>query len=95
MKKLVYLGQVILDLNKMLMYEYHYEYMQPAFGSMLNGLRQLCLQDRDFCEDIAGYIDTWFDASNYSKDSGRPISSGKNRKVNGMMKYNLGGLIIT
>ena len=45
MKKLVYLGQVILDLNKMLMYEYHYEYMQPAFGSMLNGLRQLCLQE--------------------------------------------------
>ena len=33
MKKLVYLGQVILDLSKTLMYEFNYSYMHPKYGS--------------------------------------------------------------
>ena len=32
MNKPVYLGQVILDLSKIVMYEFHYDYMVPKYG---------------------------------------------------------------
>ena len=34
MKKTVYLGQVILDLSKIVMYEFHYDYMKPTFKDL-------------------------------------------------------------
>ena len=37
MNKPVYLGQLILDLSKIIMYEFHYDYMKPRF-------KDLCLQ---------------------------------------------------
>ena len=33
MNKPVYLGQVILDLSKIIMYEFHYDYMLPKYGN--------------------------------------------------------------
>ena len=33
MKKLVFLGQAILDLSKIIMYEFHYDYMKRKYGS--------------------------------------------------------------
>ena len=36
MNKPVYLGQAILDLGKKLMYEFHYYYMRPRYGSKVN-----------------------------------------------------------
>ena len=33
MNKPVYLGQAILDLSKTLMYEFHYDYVRPKYGS--------------------------------------------------------------
>ena len=41
MNKPVYLGQTILDLSKLIMYEFHYDYMQPKYGDRL----QLCYMD--------------------------------------------------
>ena len=44
MKKLVYLGQVILDLSKIVMYEFHYDHMKPKYdGENL----MLCYMDTD------------------------------------------------
>ena len=43
MNKPVYLGQAILDLSKTLMYEFHYDYMKPKYGSKAN----LCYMDTD------------------------------------------------
>lgn len=43
MNKPVYLGQAILDLSKLVMYEFHYDYMQPKYGSKI----QLCYMDTD------------------------------------------------
>ena len=34
MKKPVYLGQAILDLSKIIMYEFHYDYMKPKFEGL-------------------------------------------------------------
>ena len=36
MNKPVYIGQVILDLSKTLMYEFHYDCMRPKYGSKVN-----------------------------------------------------------
>ena len=44
MNKLVYLRQAILDLSKIVMYEFHYDYMVPKYG--LEKLK-LCYMDTD------------------------------------------------
>ena len=35
MNKPVYLGQAILDLSKIVMYEFHYNYMVPKYGDII------------------------------------------------------------
>ena len=67
-KKPVYLGQAILDLSKILMYEFHYDYMKPKFEGL-----QLCYMDtdslvyhiktEDFYADIAKNVEERFDTS--------------------------------
>ena len=43
MNKPVYLGQANLDLSKIVMYEFHYDYMVPKCGDRL----KLCYMDMD------------------------------------------------
>ena len=43
MNKPVYLGQLVLDLSKTLIYEFHYDYTRPRYGSKVN----LCYMDTD------------------------------------------------
>ena len=43
MNKPVYIGQAILDLSKISMYELHYDYMKPRYGGNL----KLCYMDTD------------------------------------------------
>ena len=98
MKKPVYLGQTILDLSKIVMYEFHYDYMKPKFKDF-----QLCYMDtdslvyhikaKDFYADIANDVEERFDTSGYVPD--RPLPIGKNKKVIGLMKDELGGAIMT
>ena len=99
--KPVYLGQAILDLSKTLMYEFHYDYMRPKYGSKV----KLCYMDtdsfvyeietEDFYRDIAKDVKKRFDTSGYSKDDNRPLPIGENKKVIGLMKDELGGKIMT
>ena len=66
MNKPVYLGQAILDLSKTLMYEFHYGYMRPKYGSKV----KLCYMDtnsfvyeietEDFYRDIANDVEKRF-----------------------------------
>ena len=100
MNKPVYLGQVILDLSKIVMYEFHYDYMKPKY----NGNLKLCYMDtdslvyhiktEDFYEDIAKDVNARFDESGYSKEDARSLSIGLNKKVIGLMKDELGGKIM-
>ena len=72
MNKQVYLGQAILDLSKIVMYKFHYDYMKPKYGNELT----LCYMDtdsvvydiktEDFYEVIAKDVETRFDTSGYS-----------------------------
>ena len=99
MNKPVYLGQTILDLSKIVMYEFHYDYMIPKYGDRL----KLCYMDtdslvyhiktEDFYADIADDVQTRFDTSGYIPD--RPLPVGLNKKVIGLMKDELGGKIMT
>ena len=51
------------------------------------------IKTEDFYKDIANEVDKRFDPSNYEVN--RPLSTGKNKKVIGLMKDQLGGKIIT
>ena len=100
MNKPVYLGQVILDLSKIIMYEFHYDYMVPMYS--LEKLK-LCYMDtdslvydiktEDFYENVADDILARFDTSGYCPN--RPLPVGLNKKVIGLMKDELGGKIMT
>ena len=99
MNKLIYLGLSILEISKMLMYEFWYDYMKPKYGNDV----KLCYMDtdsfimniktNDFYEDITNDVGNRFDTSNYEVN--RPLPMGKNKKIIGLMKDELGGKIIT
>ena len=92
MNKPVYLGQAILDLSKTLMYEFHYDYMRPSYGSkvtlsyMDTNSFVYEIETEDFYRNIAKDVEERFDMSRHSKDDNRPLPFGKNKKVIGLMK---------
>ena len=98
MNKPIYLGLSILGISKLLMYEFWYGYMKPKYYDKV----KLCYIDtdsfiisiktKDFYKDIAYDVEKWTDTSNYEID--RPLPTGKNKKVIGLMKDELGGRII-
>ena len=51
------------------------------------------IKTEDFYKDIANDVEKRFDTSNYEVN--RPLSTGKNKEVIGLMKDELGGKIIT
>ena len=73
--------------------------MKPKYGDYV----KLCyidtdnfivhIQTEDFYKDIADDVKKRFDTSNYEVD--RPLPTGKNKKVIGLMKDELGGKIMT
>ena len=83
------------------MYEFHYDYMRPRYGSKVN----LCyvdtdsfvyeIESEDFYRNIAKDVEKRFDMNQYSKDDKRPLPIGKNKKVIGMMKDELNRKIMT
>ena len=48
----------------------------------------------DFYEDIAKDVERLFDTSSYDKNDKRPLVIGKNKKVIGLFKNELGGKIM-
>ena len=99
MNKPIYLGLSILEISKIFMYEFWYDYMKPKYNDNV----RLCYMDtdsfimniktNDFYKDICDDVDNRFDASNYEVT--RPLPIGKNKKVIRLMKDELGGEIIT
>ena len=99
MNKPIYLGLSILDISKILMYQFWYDYMKPKYGNRI----KLCYMDtdsfvmniktNDFYKDIANDVEKRFDTSNCEVN--RPLPIGKNKKVIGLIKDELGGKINT
>ena len=83
------------------MYEFWYDYINPKYGDRA----KLCYTDtdsiiiyiktEDFFEFISSDVERWFDTSNYDKNDKRPLPIGKNKKIPGLFKDELGGKIIT
>ena len=82
MNKPVYLGLRILELSKMLMYEFWYDYVKPKYGEKA----KLCYMDTDnfivyiiiddIYKEIAEDVETRFDTSNYELN--RTLPKGSN-----------------
>ena len=53
------------------------------------------IKTEDFYEDIVDDVEEMFDTSGYDKKDTRPLPIGKNKKVIGLMKDELGGKIMT
>ena len=96
--KPLYLGMSISDISKTLTYD---------FGAIILTQSMETEQSYDtdsfiinikieyFFEAICNGIEGWFDSSNYDKNDTRPLPIGKNKKVPGLFKDELGGKIIT
>ena len=101
MTKPLYLGMSILDISKILMYEFQYDYISLKYEDRA----KLCYTDTDSfiiyiktknCfEDISNDVEKWFDTSNCDLNNKRPLPIGKNKKVPGLFNDELGGKIIT
>ena len=85
MNKPIYLGQAILDITKILIYEFWYDYIKLKYGDKA----RLCYMDtdslityiktEDFYKDIANDVEERFDTSNYDKNDERPLPIGKKK----------------
>ena len=84
MNKPIYLGLSILDISKILIYEFWYDYMNPKYNDNV----KLCYMDTDsfvmniktsdFCKDIPNDVEKRFDTSNYEVN--RPLPTGEKKK---------------
>ena len=100
MTKPLYLGMSILNISKILMYEFWYDCISPKYEHRA----KLCYTDtdsfiiyiktEDFFEDISNNVEGWFDTSTYDKNDKRPLPIGKNKKVPGLFKDELRAKII-
>ena len=87
MNKPAYLELSILELSKILMYEFWYDYIKLKYGEKA----KLCYMDTDICfivyikagdiyKDLSEDVETRFDTLNYKLD--RPLHKTKNTKSN-------------
>ena len=99
MNKPIYLGLSILEISKILMYEFWYDYMKPKYNDnvrlsyMDTDSFVMHIKTNDFYKDIASDVENRFDTSNYEVN--RPLPTENNKKVIGLIKDKLGGKIIT
>ena len=97
--KPIYLGLSILEISKILMYEFWYDYIKPKHGDNVKlcyvdtGSFIIYIKTEDFYKDIANDVEKRLHTSNYEVD--RLLPTGKNKKVIGLMKDELGGKIMT
>ncbi len=93
----IYVGFSILDLSKVLMYQFHYEYMKPKYGCsaklLFTDTDSLCYEIKtdDIYQDMLQNVDL-FDTSEYAQD--HSLYSLTNKKVLGKMKDETHGIPI-
>ena len=96
MYKPLYLGLTILDLSKITMYEFYYDYLKPKYDDDVKSCYTdtdsfiIHIKTDDIYADINNDVNERFDTSNISKNTNRPITSSINKKVLNMMKDELG-----
>ena len=100
MNKPIYLGMSIIDISKTLMHEFWYDYIKPKYWDRAKLFHMdtdsfiIHIKTEDFYKDIANDAGKGFDTSNYDENDKRPLPIGKNKKVIGLFKDELGGKIM-
>ena len=100
MNKPVYLGMSILELSKIIMFDFHYKYIKPKYGNKAKLLFTDTdsflyeIQTEDFYKDISGDVKDRFDTSDYPEGHPSGIPTGINKKVLGMFKDEAAGKVI-
>ena len=98
--KPVYVGMCILDVSKVLMYDFHYNYIKPKYDKkallLMTDTDSLCyeIETEDFYKDISSDVESKFDTSAYPKNHPSGIKTGVNKKVIGMMKDECSGEVM-
>ena len=99
MNKPVYPGLSILEISKTLMCEFWYGYIKPKYQHnaklyyMDTDSFIVYIKTENVYKDIANDVEKRFDTSNYAVY--RPLPTGKNKKVIGLMKDELSWKIMT
>ena len=98
--KPIYLGMIILDISKALMYDFHYNYIKTKYPNEADLIYtdtdslMYDMKTEDFYADIANDVNKWFDTSELPLGHPSGIPVGLNLKVPGMMKDETKGKII-
>ena len=95
LNKPIYVGFIVLDLRKWLIYHFHYNFIKKNFSTKLLFTDTDSLTYEIKSENVYKEFYKWkdlFDFSNYSKDS--TFYDDTNKKVIGKMKDEYGGAII-
>ena len=100
--KPVYVGQAILDLSKLLMFDFHYNFVQKKYSYkkarlLFTDTDSLMyeLKTDDFYADISADIKARFDTSDFPQGHESGILTGVNKKVIGKFKDEVAGRQIT
>ena len=86
MHKALYLGLTILDLSKVTMYEFYYDYLKQKHGDDVKSYYTdtdsfiIYVKTDDIYVDINNDVNERFDTSNISKNTNRPITTDVNKK---------------
>ena len=87
-----YVGVAILDLSKILMYDFYYDFVQPTWGPraevLFTDTDSLALQvhTEDLYKDIEPHVDSWFDTSKLKPGNLQGLPPGKNSGIVGKFK---------
>ena len=99
--KPIYVGQAILDLSKILMYDFHYNYIKKKYGNRAELLMtdtdslMYLIQTDDVYDDIKKDVKKKFDTSNFPDVHPSRIKTGVNEKVVGVFKNEAAANTIT
>ena len=105
MNKPIFAGMTILDLSKLLMFNFHYGYVKKKWDrvSVLytdTDSLVLEIETEDFFADIAADVKEWFDTNDFSPEHPAVLKSGmpivpENKKKIGLMKDECCGAVMT
>ena len=100
MTKPIYIGGCVLDLSKIPMFDFHYNYIKQNYGNKAKLLNMDTdsltyeIETEDVYKDMSKNVNERFDTSNYPPNHPSGIQSGVNKKVPGKFKDELGGKIM-
>ena len=98
LNKPIYVGMAILDMSKVLMFDYYYNHLKKLYAHNIQLLYTdtdsviVHIKTDDVYADMLKHADL-YDTSNYAP--GHPLYSDQNKKVIGKFKDELGGKVMT